>query len=94
MSTTATTSRPLTPRQRAVFHWLAGYVRDRGYGPTYREGQAAFSFRSPNAFVGHVRALAARGLVTWDEHTARSLRVVCDVVVEDRENVNGHGLET
>lgn len=86
MSTTATTSRPLTPRQRAVFLWLAAHIRDRGYGPTYREGQTAFSFRSPNAFAGHVRALAARGLVTWDEGTPRSLRIARGVVVEELED--------
>lgn len=86
MSTTTTTHRPLTPRQRAVFAWIARHLADAGYAPTIREGQAAFSMRSPNGFVCHVRALAARGLVTWDERTPRSLRIADGVSVADVES--------
>lgn len=86
MSTTTPAHRPLTPRQRAVFAWLARHLADTGYAPTIREGQAAFSLRSPNGFACHVRALAARGLVTWDDRHPRSLRIADGVSVVDVES--------
>lgn len=75
MITATKPRRSLTPRQRAVLAWIAHHIAHHGYAPTIREGQAAFFLRSPNGFACHVRALAARGLVTWDERTPRSLRI-------------------
>ena len=73
--TTTTPQTELTTRQRDIYAWIGDYWRRHGYGPTLREGQEAFAFRSPNGFAGHVRALAARGLVTCDRRLARSLRI-------------------
>ena len=73
----------LTPRQREVLLWIAGHVERYGYGPTYREGQAAFGFRSPHGFRTHVLALARKGLVTSDARLCRSLRLADGVTIGD-----------
>lgn len=71
----------LTPRQRDVLLWIADHVQRFGYSPTYREGQAAFGFKSPNGFRGHVVALVRKGLLTSDAGLCRSLRLADGVTV-------------
>ena len=73
----------LTPRQRDVLAWIAGYVQRYGYSPTIREGQAAFGLRSPHGFRCHVLALASKGLVTSDAGLCRSLRLADGVTIGD-----------
>ena len=73
----------LTPRQRAVLLWIAGHVERFGYGPTIREGQAAFGLRSPHGFRCHVLVLASKGLVTSDARLCRSLRLADGVTIGD-----------
>jgi repressor LexA len=66
---------PPTPRQREVLVWLADYVDRHGYGPTIREGAAAFGMRSPHGFHAHVLALIRKGWLVDDGGKVRSLRV-------------------
>lgn len=79
--TTTTERIPLTERQREVAIWIAKHLAEKGYPPTIREGQLAFSFDSPNGFVCHLRALARKGWVIWNPRHARTIRVVegCDL---------------
>lgn len=71
----------LTTRQRDVLLWIAGHVQRFGYSPTYREGQAAFGFKSPNGFRGHVLALVRKGPLTSDAGLCRSLRLADGVAI-------------
>jgi repressor LexA len=80
---TPTPLHDLTPRQRAVLLWIAGHVQRYGYGPTIREGQAAFGMKSPHGFRTHALALASKGLVTSDARLCRSLRLADGVTVGD-----------
>ena len=52
---------PLTATQRAVFDFVAGRLADTGRAPTIREIALEFDFKSPNAVMCHVSALAAKG---------------------------------
>jgi repressor LexA len=75
---------PPTPRQREVLVWLADYVARHGYGPTIREGAAAFGMRSPHGFHAHVLALIRKGWLVDHGQKVRSVRVAGGVSIEER----------
>lgn len=85
MIVTTTPISELSPRQRDVLLWLADYVERYGFSPTYREGQHAFKFRSPNGFRAHVVALQKKGLVVSDGGACRSLRIADGVTIGEVE---------
>ena len=81
----ATPPLQLTPRQRDVLVWIAGYIKRHGYSPTIREGQAALGLKSPNAFWLHVAALARKGVVRFDRKCTRSIRLTTKATVADSD---------
>jgi repressor LexA len=76
MTTTETTPRPLTERQREILAWLVRYIAQHGYSPTLRELCLAFGFASPNGAACHLVPLARKGWITWNEKQSRTIRVL------------------
>ncbi len=76
---------PLTPRQQAVYDFIADLMQRRGYGPTVREIATNFGIRSPNGVVCHLRALERKGLLVRDAHRARAIRLMRDGAPRPRE---------
>ncbi len=66
----------LTDRQREILEFIGTFRKENGYPPTYREIQKDFGFGSIEAVHGHLRALKAKGKVTWVPGSARTLREV------------------
>jgi repressor LexA len=76
VTTTETTPRPLTERQREILTWLVRYIDQHGYSPTLREVCMAFGFASPNGAVCHLASMQRKGWVTWNEKKSRTIRVL------------------
>ena len=68
-------SHDLTIRQREILDFIAQTTTLEGRPPTRAEVCAAFGFRSPNAAESHLRALAAKGVISIDEGRARGIRL-------------------
>ncbi len=66
----------LTQRQQQVLEFIAAYVNERGYPPTYQEIADALGITSKQGVVRHLEALIRKGYLTKDDTTARSLRIV------------------
>jgi repressor LexA len=47
----------LTDRQRQIYDFIQDKIESRGYGPTVREIGTAFSIKSPNGVMCHLKAL-------------------------------------
>lgn len=64
----------LTDRQKDVME----FIRQNAfmYGPTVREIAAAIGVRSPNAVVGHLKALERKGMIRRLPGKARGLEVI------------------
>lgn len=71
--------RRLTHRQVEVLDFIRGHFRTKYVPPTIREIMDHMGFRSPNAVVGHLNALEAKGEIQIDRGTARGIRLVGDV---------------
>lgn len=63
----------LTARQQQIIDFIRDRQRARGVTPSSAEIQAHFGFASPNAVTSHLKALAAKGVLTRVAHQARSL---------------------
>ncbi len=75
----------LTQRQRAVYEFIRGKIRSRGYGPTVREIGKRFKIRSPNGVMCHLKALEKKELITREPNMSRAIQLV-------KEPANKRGL--
>ena len=66
----------LTQRQRRVLDFIASFVSEHGFPPTYREIAAHLGIRSTNGVNDHLRALERKGYVSRQNQSARTLRVL------------------
>lgn len=55
--------RPPTQRQLELMRYVAEYLRDRGYAPSYREIGEHMGILSTNGIHDHLRALQRKGLL-------------------------------
>lgn len=66
----------LTQRQQLIFDQITSQRTRLGYPATVREIAEALGIRSPNGVMCHIRALHAKGYVTWKPGLARTLVAV------------------
>jgi repressor LexA len=66
----------LTARQRQILALIRDHVRETGYPPTRAEIAAACGFRSINAAVDHLKALARRGVIELTPGASRGIRLL------------------
>ena len=67
---------PLTPRQRQILELIRRHLRETGYPPTRAEIAQAFGFRSVNAAVDHLKALARHGVIELQQGASRGIRLL------------------
>ena len=63
-----------TAKQAEVRAWIK--ANSRLYSPTVREIAAAFSIRSPNGVVCHLKALERKGLIKRTPRSSRGIEVL------------------
>lgn len=66
----------LTPRQQQILDLIRRHVRETGYPPTRAEIAQAFGFRSVNAAVDHLKALARHGVIELQQGASRGIRLL------------------
>ncbi len=69
------TIRP-TKKQRELLVFIAAFIAEHGYSPSYREIMAGLEYNSVATVALHVNNLIKRGHVRKRDHSARSLEVV------------------
>jgi repressor LexA len=67
---------PLTPRQRQILDLIRQRLRETGYPPTRAEIAEAFGFRSVNAAVDHLKALARHGAIALQPGASRGIKLL------------------
>lgn len=66
----------LTEAQEIVLDFIRDFTADNGFAPTVREVTEALEWKSPSVAHDLLLRLKARGLVTWQERSPRTLRVL------------------
>ena len=75
---------PLTDAQSGVLDWIVSYWGIHSSYPTVREIADAFHWSGPNAAVGHLKAIAAKGWIEWGQESDGPSRARGIVVPELR----------
>lgn len=65
-----------TKKQRELLTFVDGFIRQHGYGPSYREIMSGCDYTSVATVALHVNNLIKRGHLRKKDRSARSLEVV------------------
>lgn len=65
-----------TKRQRELLNWVDGFIKEHGYGPSYREIMNGLGYKSVSTVAIHIEGLITRGYLRKRDNSARSLEVV------------------
>ncbi len=65
-----------TKKQRELLNFIASFITEHGYAPSYREIKSALSYSAVSTVASHVQNLTALGFLRKRDHSARSLEVV------------------
>ncbi|MFQ5757301.1 MAG: transcriptional repressor LexA [Acidiferrobacterales bacterium] len=68
----------LTPRQSEILQMIRTFAAECGYPPTRTEIARALGFRSVNAAVDHLKALARKGAIELLPGASRGIRLLSD----------------
>jgi len=66
----------LTKKQQQIVNFIVTCQQASGVLPSFQEIANHFGFRSPNAVMGHIKRLRAKGALASEPGRARSLRVL------------------
>ena len=66
----------LTKKQQQIVNFIVTCQQAGGVLPSFQEIANHFGFRSPNAVMGHIKRLRAKGALASEPGRARSLRVL------------------
>src|ERR1700675_2032430 len=81
----------LTKRQKEVLDFIAGFVEDNGYSPSYDEIAQALKLASLATVHKHVEALQSRSYLRRSFNQSRSLDVSPEYMKERRGNNGASG---
>ena len=70
-------------KQQELLAYLDEFIRQTGYGPSYREIMRALGYKSVSTVAAHIDGLIAKGYVRKSDNSARSLEVVIAQKSED-----------
>lgn len=65
-----------TRKQQELLQFVDGFIREHGYGPSYREIMAGLGYKSVSTVAAHVDGLITKGFLSRQDNSPRSLEVV------------------
>lgn len=65
-----------TKKQKALLDFIDAFIKEHGYGPSYREIMRGLAYKSVSTVAVHVDGLIAKGYLRKTDRSARSLEVV------------------
>lgn len=78
-------------KQRELLNFIDGFIKEHGYGPSYREVMRALNYKSVSTVAVHINELIAKGHLIKRDRSARSLEVVAsDETFRARPQVEAH----
>ena len=65
-----------TRKQKELLDFVAAFIGEHGYGPSYREIMTGLGYKSVSTVAIHIDGLIAKGYLRKRDNSARSLEVV------------------
>lgn len=63
-------------RREAVYRFIAEFIAERGYSPTYREIAEGVGLKSPSTVLKHLKSLKSEGRVDYVSTGPRTVHPV------------------
>ncbi|MDC3160552.1 transcriptional repressor LexA [Prochlorococcus sp. AH-716-G04] len=68
----------LTSAQNELLEWIKNYITEFQHSPSIRQMMEAMSLKSPAPIQSRLKHLQMKGLISWQEGKARTLKLVDD----------------
>lgn len=65
-----------TKKQKELLSFVDGFIKEHGYGPSYREVMNGLGYKSVSTVAVHIDGLISKGYLHKRDNSARSLEVV------------------
>lgn len=65
-----------TKKQKELLEFVDAFIKEHGYGPSYREVMNGMGYKSVSTVAIHIDGLIAKGYLRKRDNSARSLEVV------------------
>lgn len=76
-----------TKKQQELLEYVAGFIHEHGYGPSYREIMNAIGYKSVSTVAIHINGLITKGYLRRKDNSPRSLEVITTKhEISSREN--------
>lgn len=63
-------------KQQQLLEFIDDFVKQHGYGPSYREIMSGLGYKSVSTVAVHVNGLLAKGYIRKRDNSARSIEIV------------------
>ncbi len=63
-------------KQQELLEFIDSFIKEHGYGPSYREVMNGLGYRSVSTVAVHVNGLLAKGYIRKKDNSARSIEIV------------------
>jgi len=70
----------LTHAQNELYAWIKQYLREFQHSPSIRQMMHAMGLKSPAPIQSRLKHLQDKGLISWQEGKARTLKIVDEVL--------------
>lgn len=65
-----------TKKQKELLAYVDAFIKEHGYGPSYREVMSGMGYKSVSTVAVHIDGLIERGYLRKRDNSARSLEVI------------------
>jgi len=65
-----------TKRQKELLDFVDAFIKEHGYGPSYREVMKALGYKSVSTVAIHINGLIEKGYARKRDNSARSLEII------------------
>lgn len=65
-----------TKKQRELLQFVDSFIKEHGYGPSYREVMNGMGYKSVSTVAIHIDGLISKGYLRKRDNSARSLEVI------------------
>ncbi len=70
----------LTNAQYELYQWIEDYINEFQHSPSIRQMMKAMGLKSPAPIQSRLKHLQDKGLISWQEGKARTLKLLNDVI--------------
>ena len=63
-------------KQQELLEFIDGFIKEHGYGPSYREVMSGLGYKSVSTVAVHINGLLAKGYIRKKDNSARSIEII------------------